>query len=55
MDTFLLQKRRVCYDNSKIKEVVGYKLKRPQFEKAILVDIIDKWKAEGTWPILEGQ
>lgn len=55
MDTHLLQKHRVCYNNTKIKEVIGYKLKRPQFQKEALVEIVDKWKAEGTWPITEGQ
>lgn len=55
MDLSLLSKHRVGYSNAKIKEVIQYKLKRPQFNQETLKEVVDKWKAEGSWPILEGQ
>jgi hypothetical protein len=52
MDKYALEKRIVAFDNSKIKEVVGYKLKRPEFNHEAIKEIVDKWKQEGSWPIL---
>ncbi|KAG9226048.1 hypothetical protein CCMSSC00406_0008710 [Pleurotus cornucopiae] len=52
MDSYALQKHVVAFDNSKIKEVVGYKLRHPEFNHDVIKDIIDKWKAEGSWPNL---
>ncbi|KAF5386875.1 hypothetical protein D9615_001683 [Tricholomella constricta] len=53
MDKFALSKHVVAFNNAKIKEVVGYKLTKPQFNHETIKEVVDKWKAEGTWPIFE--
>jgi hypothetical protein len=53
MDTHSLAKHSLAYNNAKIKEVVGYKFKRPQFAQETLKEIVKKWKAEGSWPTLD--
>jgi len=50
MDKYTLEKHVVGFDNSKIKEVVGYKLRRPDFNHANIEEVVDKWKADGAWP-----
>jgi hypothetical protein len=55
MDTHQLARHKLGYNNTKIKEVIQYKLKRPQFTQENLQEVVDKWKAEGIWPILDGQ
>jgi hypothetical protein len=55
MDHWALSRRKLSYNNSKIKKVIGYKLKRPQFTHDALREVVDKWKAEGSWPALEGR
>ena len=55
LDEHALQKRVVALKNSKIKNIVGYKFSRPQFNQENLLEVVDKWKAEGTWPVLDGQ
>ncbi|KAF9567629.1 hypothetical protein CPC08DRAFT_680950 [Agrocybe pediades] len=50
MDKYTLDKHTVSFDNSKIKQVVGYTLLRPEFNHANLQELVDKWKAEGLWP-----
>jgi len=50
MDKYTLSKHVVAFDNSKIKNVVGYKLSRPEFSHANIQEIVDKWKDEGVWP-----
>lgn len=52
MDRYALDKHIVAFNNTKIKEVVGYKLKKPYFNHEAIKDIVDKWKAEGSWPNL---
>lgn len=52
MDQFQLEKTVVGLSNDKIKNVVGYKLKRPHFNHETIKDCIDKWKVEGSWPNL---
>ncbi|KAJ3976409.1 hypothetical protein EV361DRAFT_884094 [Lentinula raphanica] len=52
MDKYALEKHIVAFSNTKIKEVIGYKLKRPQFNHDGIKEIVDKWKEEGSWPIL---
>ncbi|KAF9262204.1 hypothetical protein L218DRAFT_1042950 [Marasmius fiardii PR-910] len=52
MDQFALEKRTVTLSNAKLKKVVGYKLKRPEFKHDAIKEIVDKWKDEGSWPIL---
>ncbi|EGO21626.1 hypothetical protein SERLADRAFT_351071, partial [Serpula lacrymans var. lacrymans S7.9] len=52
MDTFTLSRHKLAYSNNKIKEVMGYKLKRPEFNHDTIKEIVEKWKAEGSWPNL---
>ncbi|KIP09250.1 hypothetical protein PHLGIDRAFT_116504 [Phlebiopsis gigantea 11061_1 CR5-6] len=52
MDLDHLKKHVVAFNAQKIKEVVGYQLRRPQINQETLQEIIDKLKAEGTWPNL---
>ncbi|KAG5645885.1 hypothetical protein DXG03_005032 [Asterophora parasitica] len=53
MDKFALSKHVVAFNNAKVKEVVGYKLKHPEFNHETIKEVVDKWKEEGTWPILD--
>ncbi|KIL69580.1 hypothetical protein M378DRAFT_190009 [Amanita muscaria Koide BX008] len=53
LDKFALEKHNVAFSNKKIKEIVGYKLKRPHFSHDTVKETVEKWKTEGTWPILE--
>jgi len=55
LDTYNLQKHTIAFDNTKIKEIVGYKLKRPELSQETLKEVVDKWKAEGSWPSLDDQ
>ncbi|KAF8969877.1 hypothetical protein BDZ97DRAFT_1725584 [Flammula alnicola] len=50
MDKYTLEKHVVGFDNSKIKQVVGYKLLRPEFNHDNIKEVVDKWKEEGLWP-----
>ena len=54
MDLYHLQKHVIAFNAQKINEVVGYKLRRPEINHATLKDIIDKQKAERSWPNLDG-
>jgi hypothetical protein len=54
MDKYALSKHVLAYDNTKIMEIVGYKLKQPEFNHAVIKEVVDKWKEEGSWPVLEG-
>jgi hypothetical protein len=53
MDKYALEKHVVAFSNAKIKETLGYKLKYPNFDHSVIQEIIDKWKDEGSWPILD--
>ncbi|KAF9470242.1 NAD(P)-binding protein [Pholiota conissans] len=50
MDKYTLEKHVVGFDNSKIKELVGYKLLRPEFNHENIKEIVDKWKDQKLWP-----
>ncbi|CAK5279377.1 unnamed protein product [Mycena citricolor] len=52
MDTYALSKHILAYNNTKIREIVGYKLKHPNFTHDTIKDVVEKWKGEGSWPIL---
>ena len=52
LDESQLQKWTIAFSADKIKNVVGFQLTHPKFEKADLQDMVDKWKAEGSWPIV---
>jgi len=53
MDKYALDKHIVALNSLKIKEVVGYKLRKPHFGHETMKETVDKWKSEGSWPILE--
>ncbi|KAG6833470.1 hypothetical protein H0H87_006042 [Tephrocybe sp. NHM501043] len=53
MDSFALSKHVVAFSNAKIKEIVGYKLKHPSFNHETIKEVVDKWKEEGSWPVLQ--
>ena len=52
MDIYHLKKHVVAFNAQKLKEVVGYKLRRPKINDETLRDVIDKLKGEGSWPVL---
>ena len=52
MDVYHLKKHVIAFNAQKLKEVVGYKLKRPNLNDETLAEIINKLKAEGSWPVL---
>lgn len=53
MDLYQLKRHVVAFNAQKLKEVVGYKLRRPLINHETVKEIIDKLKAEGTWPSVE--
>ncbi|KAJ6618315.1 hypothetical protein B0H10DRAFT_2164210 [Mycena sp. CBHHK59/15] len=53
MDKYALEKHVVAFSNTKLLEVTGYKLKRPQLNHDTVKEVVDKWKKEGSWPILD--
>lgn len=52
MDIYYLKKHVVAFNAQKLKEIVGYKLRRPKIDDQTLREVIDKLKAEGSWPVL---
>ncbi|KAF9456139.1 hypothetical protein BDZ94DRAFT_1276439 [Collybia nuda] len=53
MDKYALDKHTVAFNSNKIKEVVGYHLKKPHFNHETVKEMVDKWKDEGSWPNLD--
>ena len=53
MDESVLAKVSLSLRSDKIKNVIGYQLKYPQFSKEELKAIVDRWKEEGSWPRVE--
>ncbi|ETW85694.1 hypothetical protein HETIRDRAFT_407618 [Heterobasidion irregulare TC 32-1] len=54
MDTFSLSKHCMAFSNTKIKKVLGIKLKRPYMTQDVGREIVNKWIDEGSWPRLDG-
>ncbi|KAI0709040.1 hypothetical protein C8Q76DRAFT_799072 [Earliella scabrosa] len=50
MDVYNLKKHVVAFNADKLKNVVGYKLKRPHFDHESIRDMVEKLKAEQSWP-----
>ncbi|KAI0934471.1 hypothetical protein AcV5_006302 [Taiwanofungus camphoratus] len=50
MDLYSLKRHCVAFNARKLKDVVGYKLTRPQFDKTAVEELVGKLKAEGSWP-----
>ncbi|KAF9001941.1 hypothetical protein BDQ17DRAFT_1390891 [Cyathus striatus] len=53
LDKYTLEKHVIAFNNAKIKEVIGYELKKPQLDHDTVKEIVDKWKSEGSWPVLD--
>ncbi|PSR71146.1 hypothetical protein PHLCEN_2v12992 [Hermanssonia centrifuga] len=53
MDIYHLKKHVVSFNAQKLKEIVDYKLRRPKLDHETVKEVIDKLKAEGSWPNLE--
>ncbi|KAJ7286050.1 hypothetical protein C8J57DRAFT_1286588 [Mycena rebaudengoi] len=53
MDKYALEKHVVAFSNKKLLEITGYKLKKPKFNHDTIKEVVDKWKAEGSWPVLD--
>ena len=53
MDIYHLKKHVVAFNATKLKEVVGYKLRRPNINADALKEIIDKLTEEGSWPVVK--
>jgi len=52
MGKYALDKHNVSLSNAKLKNVIGYQLRHPAFTKEAIVDIVEKWKQERSWPQL---
>ena len=50
MDLYALKKHVVTFPAEKLKEVVGYQLRRPVITKELVQEVVDKARAEGNWP-----
>ncbi|KZT03520.1 uncharacterized protein LAESUDRAFT_729108 [Laetiporus sulphureus 93-53] len=52
-DVYNLRRHVVAFNNAKLKRIVGYEIKRPQFDEKAVLELVDKLKAEGSWPNIE--
>ncbi|KAJ7043259.1 hypothetical protein C8F04DRAFT_1207716 [Mycena alexandri] len=52
MDKWALEKHVLALSNRKLVEVVGYRLKRPIFGKETIGEVVERWKEEGSWPMV---
>lgn len=50
MDVYHMRKRVIAFSADKLKNVVGYQLQRPQFNHESIGDMVQKLKAEHSWP-----
>ena len=53
MDLNLLEKHTLGLSNKKITEIVGYTLKVPNMTRTVILDMVQKWKDEGSWPVFD--
>lgn len=53
MDTYLLDKHPFGLSNQKIMDVVGYSPKVPEINEKVILEMVQKWKDEGSWPVME--
>ena len=53
MDDSVLQKLSVAFDAKKLKEMIGFQLTHPKFTKEELSEVVERWKAEGSWPVMK--
>ncbi|KAH8829597.1 NAD-P-binding protein [Flagelloscypha sp. PMI_526] len=52
MDSRALAKHVLGLDNTKMKNVLNYQIKRPALDESTIRETVEKWKTEGTWPVL---
>lgn len=50
MDVYQLRRHVVAFNADKLKKVTGYQLKWPQFNHDAIRDMVEKLKAEQSWP-----
>jgi hypothetical protein len=53
LDEHMLAKFSIAYSGQKIKDIVGYKLRRPKFDEEGVKEVVEAFKLEGSWPIME--
>jgi len=51
LDTYMLKKHTLGLSNKKITDIVGYTLKVPDMTENVILDILQKWKDERSWPV----
>jgi len=51
MDKFSFDKHTVALSNAKLKKLTGYQFSYPIFNQGRVSEVVQKWKAERTWPI----
>ena len=52
LDKYALEKHSVAFSNKRLKEMVGYQLRRPRFNHEAIGEVVNNWKSEGSWPNL---
>ncbi len=50
MDIYGLKKHIITFPAQKLKDVVGYQLRKPKVTLELIQEIVDKARAEGNWP-----
>ncbi|KAH9951280.1 hypothetical protein B0H21DRAFT_684947 [Amylocystis lapponica] len=50
MDQYNLRRHPFAASNERVKRIVGYTLRHPHFTRDTILDMVDKLKAEGSWP-----
>ncbi|EJD53258.1 hypothetical protein AURDEDRAFT_110950 [Auricularia subglabra TFB-10046 SS5] len=50
LDPHLFGKRAISYNGSKIKNVVGYQLRRPKITREAIQEVLNSYKSDGIWP-----
>lgn len=50
IDGHMLMKYSIGYKGDKIRQIVGYQLKRPKLDAPTLKEIIYDFRKEGNWP-----
>lgn len=53
IDGHLLSKYYISYNGDKIKNVVGYQLKRPKLDVASLREVVESFRKDNLWPNYE--
>jgi hypothetical protein len=51
IELFKFYPRAIAMKNDKIKRVLGFEFKHPEFNQAEIEDIVDAWIEDNAWPI----